>query len=244
MTKVMHIAENDNEVFPRRAAVSFLTMVFEQNFWPSAYNPVLQLMSNLIHDSDWDVKLRVLAFWELFINIHTTKMECVSEVPAYAVGLMPDEKQYDSPNRSEVLKGFLHTMCDSKATAVLYSGVHDCDPAVQEKAALLVKNLRLICTKHEVYSNSDTCMNAEVYLHGKPVILNEVNLDSLDTVVGFLNWLHSTDIDRLLPANEVTDSTAEGFEALLDDILVALGDSKDTQEAEEEDNNAAAIDCY
>ena len=258
MEKVTDIIQNDTEAFARRAAIDLLVKLWTHDLVDSTRShDIEKVMQNAIYDFDWEVKLRVLAFWEQVQG---------------ALGPQPVKRDGMKRGHDDVIN-VLQPLCDCGGLTVLLEAFDDYDKAVQKKACVMLKTLKTSCALNDIepipedakYSKTDTIEDADAVCQEA---VSETMCDTVDIcgqdsvnehgvsettkkvagrdVAEFIRWLRSVDLDRVCDrADQSVDGYADNPESLVDDLLTSLDRIEHMTDTEgEESGEENVIDCY
>jgi len=256
--KVTAIIQNDTEAFARRAAIDLLAKLWRQDLVDSTRShDIEKVMQNAIYDFDWEVKLRVLTFWEQVQG-----------------ALGPQPVKPDGTKRGhDDITSVLQPLCDCGGLTVLLEAFDDYDKAVQKKACVMLRTLKTSYALNDIepipedakYSKTDTIEDADavcqeavsqtmcdtvavcgqdsVNEHGVSKTTKKV---ASRDVAEFIRWLSSVDLDSVcVHADQSIDGYADNPQSLVDDLLTSLERIEHMTDTDgEESGEENVIDCY
>ncbi|VDI52448.1 Hypothetical predicted protein [Mytilus galloprovincialis] len=252
ISRIEMLCSTDTEAFVRRSAVDGITKLWGDNSVLSSSNrlSILKLMSNvMIKDFDWEVKLKVLDFWNQYINKEL--FECDNQqvtLPSYTVENDSCSISSSSELKKNGTKSKIECLVTSGCLRSLFSLTDDFDRSVIQKALNTTKNMKHLIEQNNLLtdmvfdkdSREENCSNCKKQKFdltlNQDISFEQGNKDEKD----LLDWLLSVDIDQKLATfSQTCDEYDRNPISLLDDILLYAG----SHDHEDEDDNTV-IDCY
>lgn len=244
------MAVHDTEAFARRAALGTICDWVHMNQFSTDHAHIYDTLCILIKDMDWQVKLKVLNFWEnqynqLKINIENSK----ADTPSYAVELSIENNKRKIENHDTDCKALIDKLQEFGKKGGLYvilMGSQDYDQSVQHQACKLLESVKHLCEESGV--DLPGCSHPKRKMLSKNI--EPVNMDTTSSdiptskldikqdigVLDFLENVENIDLKKMLDlTSQSIDEYQRNPEMLLQDILISLKPNED------EDN---AIDCY
>ena len=240
---------------------------------PARSHDIEKVMQNAMHDFDWEVKLRVLSFWERVLE------KLGAEPVQHDHDVQPIERDDVKRGRDDVTT-ILQSLCDSGGLMVLLDAFDDYDKAVQKKACVMLKTLKV---KYAVNENgpipkmakfsvtgdtdmsfqemvsppghntvgvssqdSDTSKNGETSCVDDYMISKTTKKGAGQDISEFILWISKVDLDSVcVTVDQSTDEYANNPESLVDDLLTSLERIEHMTDTEgEESGEENVIDCY
>ena len=227
-------------------------------------------MRDAIGDFDWEVKMRVLNFWDkvpLRLEIQSRKRYVRLEMQSRkhdSARLETCSLKCDSPEQS--IDGVLQEICDRGGLVVLMEAFNDYDKPVQKKACMVLKNLKVEYVDETIHTDSGcsddndaACREMGSTSECRAVEMSSQDVDTTtndDTrvrkvadgrdVSEFVRWLRAVDLDSVcVTIDQSTDRYADNPESLVDDLLTSLERIEHMTDTEgEESGEENVIDCY
>ena len=218
-------------------------------------------MRDAIGDFDWEVKMRVLNFWDR-VPFRLEMQSRKREIEAWK--RKRDSTRLDSPEES--IDGVLQEICDRGGLAVLMEAFNDYDKPVQKKACMMLKNLKVEYVDETIHTDSGcsddndaACREMKSSSECRAVEMSSQDVDTTtndDTrvrkvadgrdVSEFVRWLRAVDLDSVcVSVDQSTDRYADNPESLVDDLLTSLERIEHMTDTEgEESGEENVIDCY
>ncbi|CAC5409592.1 BRAT1 [Mytilus coruscus] len=251
-SRIEILCSSDTEAFVRRSAVDCITKLWEDYSVLSSNNrlSILKLMSNVMtKDFDWEVKLKVLDFWNQYINKELFECDNLQvTLPSYTVKNYSSSISSDSGLKNNKTKSKITCLVTSGCLKSLFSLADDFDRSVIQKALNTTKNVKhfikqnnlltdMVFDKDYVEENCSNCKKQKFNLTlNQDISFEEGNKDEREMI----DWLLSVDIDQKLATfSQTCDEYERNPISLLDDILLYAG----SHDHEDEDDNTV-IDCY
>ncbi|XP_069125315.1 BRCA1-associated ATM activator 1-like [Argopecten irradians] len=221
--KVLRILQEDTEAFPRRECVSFITKTWHcvhSGFKDQIYEILAEGTSN---DFDWEVKMKLVEFWEMLINQELLMTDV--KLPSYAVQSSEKEQAIGTiQNIQELVK--------TKCFDCLLRLLDDYDQSVCEKACLLM--IRLKDYLADVLQDS---------LTSNSLAKKRKTDDSPTDMESIYEKLKALDLTcRLLQVSRTCDEYDKNPMSLLEDMLSYQTDRPHDLTSPHHDTNA--VDCY
>ncbi|XP_021354819.1 BRCA1-associated ATM activator 1-like isoform X2 [Mizuhopecten yessoensis] len=218
--KVLKILESDTEAFARRESVSFITRMWNSVHGDLKADILQVLVERASSDFDWEVKVKLVDFWEMLMEKDLLRSEV--QLPSYADGLLQREKQQ---NLDQAFQEFIKTACFES----LFKLLDDYDQSVCQKACLLLirvmKHMSGVLERHDsLPPDSDI-----------PVKKRKTNDSDIESIYQKLKALDLT--ARLLEVSTTCDEYDKNPMSLLEDMLTYSNKT----DPEDESN---VIDCY
>lgn len=256
----MKHCQTDAETFSRRAAMELIVSLHASRLMPFEERTFENVMLLAVSDSDWDIKLNAVTFWDafakdLFINRYSSG------------GTMLNA----SSDLSYLMKGLTESGC----LKALITAAEDCDKSVQLLGLKALKNVKeqsanwvkLTLNGEETDSStsieqlSSNNFNEEPTSAGEPLrdILSYLKFDQIQAndekdrvppnAISLLRCLASLDLDSsIIGAETSTDGHDGRPESLLNDLVMSLvmpvTYGSGFTSSEEEDDDEMAVDCY
>ncbi|XP_071129438.1 uncharacterized protein [Mytilus edulis] len=251
-SRIENSCSTDTEAFVRRSAVDCITKLWGDNSVLSSNSrlSLLKLMSNVMtKDFDWEVKLKVLDFWNQYINKEL--FECDNPqvtLPSNTVENNSSSISSDSGLKKNGTKSKIKCLVASGCLGSLFSLTDDFDRSVIQKALNTTKNMKhfieqnnlltdMVFDKDSGEENCSNCKKQKFDLTlNQDISFEQGNKDEKD----LLDWLLFVDIDQKLATfSQTCDEYDRNPISLLDDILLYAG----SHVHDDEDDNTV-IDCY
>ena len=205
-------------------------------------------MVKTMKDFDWEVKMRCLKFWDIFITQELAQQSATSTpLPSYAVSLVSSEENAVTvDNKNENSSLFIRNILRSGCLRALLYAVDDYDPTVCEEACS-----QLIRINNELQKSCIDLVTVKQVTHGNHEEKNhdmqqEKSLDELedcdklnttqleDSNKKMLQMLSGLDLTSLKQQfSQSTDSYSNNPITLLEDILASVTE-----------NEEHFVDCY
>lgn len=187
---------------------------------PSRSSQLYGLMDTAVQDPDWEVKVKVIAFWEKHIQSFYPQI--------LAEELINDVGEGHSPQSTDTFIHAMNSLCSTGGSNVLILAARDHDKFVQKKSCQLL--LKIKQSFH--FKNS---VNVDV-----------ANLSSgySSVAVKFISEILSMDIENLLEDIERSMDDHKNPEAFLTDVLASMKPANVGIPLIEDDGTTPSIDCY
>ncbi|XP_033757831.1 BRCA1-associated ATM activator 1-like [Pecten maximus] len=216
------ITMEDTEAFARRESICFITTMWNSVHCDLKVNILKILVERTSSDFDWEVKVKLVDFWEMLIDKDLIGSDV--KLPSYANSLQPREKQQTLEQTRGTLQNiecFVKTACFDS----LFKLLDDYDQSVCEKACLLL--MRVMKHLSDVLE-----VDSAIPAKKRKTDDSETNIESV------YQKLKALDLTtRLLEVSTTCDEYDKNPMSLLEDMLSY---SKKT----ETDNESNALDCY
>ncbi|XP_076454852.1 uncharacterized protein LOC143289686 [Babylonia areolata] len=278
--EMMEVVANDSEAFPRRAAVLLLTALLSRSTLPSLTpspsdrtllrTKICAAMLAAMNDFDWDVKVKVLDFWE---KLAAPLLPCREGVEGGSGGggnvrnaAMSDRKLHrkrtSSKQSCSVSSKDYHCALESLLQEgfgqALMTGAEDYDLAVKQKALHMLVSLQECMESEEdlpvkaprLDRESDTTNSHSAEVTGEEASNTDLTAPCV-TVNQFLQALSQLDPASTLQqqshgANEYDRKPA----SVLEDVMAAVKGASSVHEVtfmsedEFDDADDMFVDCY
>ncbi|XP_060081779.1 BRCA1-associated ATM activator 1-like [Ylistrum balloti] len=226
--KVLTVLQDDTEAFARRECISFVTRMWSSVHGDLKVNTLQILVERTSNDFDWEVKAKLVDFWEMLIEEGLTGSDV--QLPSYVDSLLPSEKHQNfeqTKGAFESIEELVKTGCFDSLLKLLY----DYDQSVCEKACtLLLRVMKHLSVHFEQHNSvqSDSAIPAKRMKTSD----SETNIESIYHKLKCLNLTA-----RLLEVSTTCDEYDKNPMSLLEDML-----SYSNKADQEDENNA--VDCY
>ena len=253
--EMIGILLNDAQIYPRRAAISFLRSLLQQRHPVSSQHDMspierktLTAVTAAIEDCDWEVKLACLECWD-HMSASMFSTDCCGSVPQA-------ETLFDS---KRVSKGdYLDRLRTYGLEKTLVIAVEDVEPVVKGKALRIVVTLiqQFSVEGNDIVSNSKKKENvletATLRSPDKQFILDTHTSRTEDSSVHqFLLKLASFNpVDQLFDLDKGSGEYEQHPSSLLEDVIAAAKNAHMANNAclmsedEFDDDTDMFLDCY
>ena len=208
-------------------------------------------MVKTMKDFDWEVKMRCLKFWDIFITQELDQQSATSTpLPSYAVSLVSSEENAVTvDNKNENSSLFIRNILRSGCLRALLYAVDDYDPTVCEEACsqlikinneLRTSFIDLVTPKEVTLGNISKHNERDQNMEEEKSLDKLKDFDKLDSSQSedskkkMLQMLSGLDLTSLKQQfSQSTDSYSNNPITLLEDILASVTE-----------NEEHFVDCY
>lgn len=224
--------ESDTEAFARRESVKFITKTWNSMSGELQEKALQDFVGKVSNDFDWEVKLKLITFWEMLTEKYLTKPDNSSTVltPSYATGLLPSLTTSSSGENSRAISG-IQELVNTGCLDSLYTLLDDYDQSVCEQACVLLQRV--------MDQMADVITPGSLPTESECSRTKQRKVDISDTKLNIAyRKLESLDLkSRLLEVSASCDEYDKNPLSLLEDMLAYCNKA----DPENEDN---AVDCY